>query len=78
MQAPEITPGSYAMVPPTVAARCLQEVHTICMLPGVDGSAKHVFVPGDLELTFDPDIRTRLSEGPNVSSPEFGANLFSR
>jgi len=49
-------PGSHEMGPSAAAARCLQRVHTIRTQPGGSGSAKCVFVPGNLDI--DLDIRT--------------------
>jgi len=48
-QAAEITPGSDVVVPSAADARCLQPAYTTRMLPGGDGSAKRIFVLGDLD-----------------------------
>ena len=50
MQAAEITPGSDGMVPSAAAWRYLHRACSIPSLPGGDGSAQRVFVPGDLDL----------------------------
>jgi len=59
---------------PSAAAWCyLQRSRFIPSLLAGDGSAQHVFVPGDLDLWPWQD---RMSEGPNTSPCEFGTNLF--
>jgi len=55
------------MVSSLFAAHCLQ--HTICTLPGGDGSARRVFCAWwPWPLTFELDLQTCPSEGPNTSS----------
>ena len=51
-QVAEITPppGSDGMVPSAGALRYLQRARFISSLPGSDGSAQRIFVPGDLDL----------------------------
>jgi len=72
-QAVEFTPSSNGMVPS--AAACSKRV-TMChaatdhsIAAGGDGSAQHVSCPQwPWPLTFDLDIQTCPSEGPNTSS----------
>jgi len=49
-KAPVITPSIDGIVPSAAAAHCLQRVHTICMLTKGGGSAKRIFLPGNLHL----------------------------
>jgi len=57
-QAAKVTPGSDGMVPSAAAWCCLQWAHynascsrmDYLFVAGGDGSAQHVFVPGDLDL----------------------------
>jgi len=57
LKPPKTPPGSHEMGPSAADARCSQRAHTIRTYPGSVGSAKRVFVPGDL------DIQTHPSQG---------------
>ena len=64
---PKYTPSSDGMVRSAAAWYCLQSAHTNHMLAaGVTRVHIAFFVPGD--LTFDLNLQTRPSEGPNTSS----------
>jgi len=63
---PKSRPGSNGMVPSAAARRHLQRARSISSLQVADGSAERVL--SLVTLTFDLDLQTHPSEGPNTSS----------
>jgi len=69
MQASKVTPGSDGMVPSAAAWRCLQQAHTIRMLPGVMGVHGASFVPVTLIFDLWPWHSNTSKQGTKHVSP---------